>query len=156
MTKTSNYIINHEEMTITMTRDFAKRANIINSDEYRALVQFRKDFTDYTIKTQETKEARNKNTHKGLTLPVMKKYLETRDNAADALRAFELAKAYYKGQPAYYAKVKAWFFSNYKEDYLKYAPAATVAETTQSEEDTPLENPAPALNVDITPLNNAA
>lgn len=138
MKKTNAYTINHEAKTITITRDFAKRSGIINSDEYKLFVQFRTDYPEYKVLKRTADTNKSKNTYNGLTLEKMEKYLETRSNADEALAAFEAAKAYYKGQSAYYAKIKKWFLDNYKVDFEKYAPAAAI--------------PAPAGNTDITPL----
>lgn len=142
MKNTNAYTINHEDKTITITKAFAKSSGIINSDEYILFTQFRKDYPDYKIVQRTAKANKEKNTHKGLTLDNMEKYLSTRDNAADALKAFEMAKDYYKGYSAYYAKVKAWFLSNYKEEYENYAPAASIPVPTQSEEITAINNAA--------------
>ena len=153
--KKNTYTINHAEEKIIMTKEFAKKAGVIDSHEYRLFTQFRKDFPSYGIEERKATKNDNKITHKGLSLENMKKYLATRENAADALNAFELAKDYYKGQSAYYSKMKAWFLSNYKEDYDKYTPAAAVAESTPTEE-TATENPAPAPIVDTTTKEIAA
>lgn len=139
MKKTNATIINHEEKTITITKDFAKRANIINSDEYSALAQFRKDYPDYTIQKRTAAKNTNKNTHSGLTLAYMGRFIEMQDNAAAALEAFERVKYLNEGHPAYYAKVKAWFLAKYP-DYADFNP----------------DIPAPAQNTDVTPINTAA
>ena len=152
MTKT-NYIINHEEKTITMTSDFAKRANTIKSPEYIALVQFRKDFDGYTIKTKEIKKTTRKTTHKDLTIDFMAKCIKAIDPSPAALIEFESVKAFYKGQSGYYAKVKRWFLAKY-ENYDVHKPAAPA----QNEEETPLDiaAPAPAQIVEETSIDDFA
>ena len=123
MKKTNAYTIDHANNTITITREFAKRSAVIASEEYRVLSQLHKDFPEYTIQPRKANVDKNKKkTHVGLTLDFMKKYLERLNDPA-ALNEFESVKAYYKGHPAYYAKVKAWFLSKY-EDYDEYNPAA--------------------------------
>jgi hypothetical protein len=139
MKKTNDYIINHESKTITITRDFAKRSSVINSNEYRALTQFRKDYPDYTIKNRTATVTNSKTTHSGLTIPFMKKFIEKQDNAAAALKEFESVEKFFKGHPAYYSKVKAWFLSKYPK-YAEFIPA-----------------PAPsAENAEVTPIETAA
>ncbi|MDL2287924.1 hypothetical protein LJC32_00905 [Oscillospiraceae bacterium OttesenSCG-928-F05] len=123
MKKTTGYTINHETKTITITRDFAKRSGIINSDEYRALTQFRKDYSDYTIKNRTASTNKNKNTHNGLTIPFMRKFIGAQENATATLKEFDSVKSLYEEHPAYYSKVKAWFLSKYP-NYNKSNPAA--------------------------------
>lgn len=123
MKKVNSYIINHEEQSITITKDFAKRSGIINSEEYRILVQFRKDFPEYTIQHRTASSNKNKNTHNGLTVDFMKKYIGVQEHADTALKEFESVEMLYKGHPAYYAKVKAWFLSKYP-NYAEYNPTA--------------------------------
>jgi hypothetical protein len=122
MKKTTSYTIKHEDKTITITRDFAKHSGVINSDEYRALTQFRKDYPDYTIKNRTASTNKSKNTHNGLTIAFMERYLADKGNAA-ALDELERVKTLYTGYPAYYSKVKAWFLSKHS-DYAEYDFAA--------------------------------
>ena len=43
-----NYKIDFEKQTVTITKDFAERAENINSEEYNILMKVRKDFK-YTL-----------------------------------------------------------------------------------------------------------
>jgi hypothetical protein len=155
MKNMTNYTINHEDNTITMSGEFAKLANIINSDEYKALVQFRNDFPLYAIKTKEIAKTTCKTTHKDLTLDRMKQCIESQDNAAAALIEFESVKNWYKGQSGYYAKVKRWFLDKYP-NYDIYKPEKPA--DAQDEEVSPLApaEPAPAQIENTTPLDKAA
>jgi hypothetical protein len=142
MKKTTAYAINHEENTITLTRDFAKRSGIINSNEYRVLTQFRKDYPDYKIQKRTAAKNTNKDTHKGLTVEFMGKCLDKVENSAAEKAEFERVKTFYKGNSAYYAKVKAWFLAKYP-DYDPYAPAKPIeADNAQNAEVTTTETAA--------------
>lgn len=145
MKKTNTYTINHEKKTITITREFAKRSGILNSDEYNLFMQFRKDLPDYTIQKRTADKNTNKNTHKGLSIPFMEKCIAAMDNTA-AKEEFKRVKAFYNGHHAYYSKVKAWFLAKYP-DYDPYAPAPT--------EEVPTSESTPAENTDITSLAEA-
>ena len=148
MTNNKGIVIDPINGRITMTKGFAKLAGFIDTPQYRLFTKTRNENPDYTIEVKNAAKSVNKNTHKGLTVVFMDKVIALQENAADAKAEFKRVKDFYDGHPAYYSKIKAWFLSKYT-DYDLYAPA-------QSEEDTPLENPALALNVDITPLDNAA
>ena len=163
MKNVKNYSITHTNGNINgeiiLSRDFANRANIINSAEYTALVQFRKDFPEYAIRIRESKKPARKETHRGLTIDRMDKYIAWRGNVAD-VRAFANVKEYFKGDKGYYAKVKKWFLDNH-EDYKDFDPAMydpnAPALDNESGEDTPLDTrTAPALMVNNTNPANAA
>lgn len=138
MKKTNTYIIDHATKTIKITKDFAKRSGIIGSNEYHALVMFRRDFPDYEIRFRTAKVNKEKETYGGLTFEFMEKYLTSLNDPA-ALDGLKRVKEYYKGQPAYYAKVKKWFLSNYK-DYETFNPALATP-------DKPAESDKPAKPV---------
>ena len=152
MNKQANYTINHEGTgTITMTSEFAKLANTIGSNEYNALVQFRKDFPGYTIQTKAIAKTPRKTTHKDLTIDLMRTCIVAIDNNPAALFEFESVENFYKGQSGYYAKVKRWFLDKYP-NYDIYKPI----KPAQSKENTPLDPAAPAQITNTTPLDSAA
>ncbi|MDD4510009.1 MAG: hypothetical protein PHY23_03745 [Oscillospiraceae bacterium] len=112
---TSNYIINHEDKTITITKDYAKRSSVPGSKEFRELAKLHNTFADYDIQRRTAVIKADKNTHNGLTLAFMEKYISTLSNSEEALKEFEAVKAYYKDSNAYYGKVKAWFLANHND-----------------------------------------
>ena len=115
MKTTNSYKINHETKTITITKSFAIACSIINSKEYREFTSFKKDYPDYEVVRRTAKVRAKKQTHSGLTFNFMEKYLNTLENSAAAVKELEAVKAYYKGSPAYYAKVKNWFLTNHSD-----------------------------------------
>jgi len=149
MKNTNTYTINHEKKTITITREFAKRSGVINSEEYNLFMQFRKDLPDYKILKRTATKNTDKKTHKGLSIPFMEKCLAAMDNAADAKAEFKRVKEFYTGHPAYYSKVRAWFLDKYP-NYDIYAPTPT-----QDMEEAANENAAPIQN-DNVPLDLTA
>ena len=44
-----NYKIDFEKQTVTITKDFAERAENINSEEYNILMKVRKDFPNMKV-----------------------------------------------------------------------------------------------------------
>lgn len=125
-----DYIINHGEQTITITKAFAARAADISTREYRELTKLHKDFPDYTIQNRTAVIRADKATYKGLTLDEMEKYIkaqdEAQDNNGEGLKAFESIKEYHtpkgKAKPSY-PKVKAWFLKTYPDYDSKETPA---------------------------------
>lgn len=112
---TSNYIMKNDEKTITITKDYAKRSSVPGSKEFRELAKLHITFADYDIQRRTAVIRADKNTHNGLTIAFMEKYIQTLSNSEEALKQFEAVKAYYKNSTAYYGKVKAWFLANHND-----------------------------------------
>ena len=131
------YIINHGEQTITITKAFATRAADISTREYRELTKLHKDFPEYTIQNRTAVIRKVKATYKGLTLAEMGKYIKTQDeaknNSGEGLQKFEAIKAYHtptdKDKPSY-PKVKAWFLKTYP-NYGKEDDNTSQSQTTK-------------------------
>ena len=113
-----DYIINHGEQTITITKAFAARAADISTREYRELTKLHRDFPDYTIQHRTAVIRADKATCKGLTLDEMEKYIKAHDSSGEGVKAFEAIKVYHtptgKDKPSY-PKVKAWFLRSYPQ-----------------------------------------
>lgn len=120
-----DYIINHGEQTITITKAFAARAADVSTKEYRELTKLHKDFPDYTIQNRTAVIRTDKTTYKGLTLDEMEKYIAAQDNSGEGLKAFEAIKEYHtpkgKEKPSY-PRVKAWFLKTYPKYGSKETP----------------------------------
>lgn len=120
----NNYKVDYAKNTITITKDFAKKANIIDSVEYKILRKLQKDFPNFTITQRTATVSTTKKTHKGLTLDRMEKYIRTFEEASD-LKIFKKVKEYntdYRennsgelSEIINYGKVKAWFIGKYPE-----------------------------------------
>lgn len=117
------YRPDHENQSIILTKKFAKSAAIVGSKDYNILCRLRKDFPDYKIVVREiAKKEGKKNTHKNLTYPAMKAYIETTiaDDEAKkkALAEFESMKVLGKGQTCgAYLFVRDWFLKKYPNYY---------------------------------------
>ena len=110
---TATYTIDHANKTITITKSYSKRANQIGTKEFRELASLHKSYPDYAIQNRTAVVSNTKNTHGGLNLALMKKYLEHCSNSEEALKEFETIKTYYAGAKGYYGKVKSWFLNKY-------------------------------------------
>lgn len=127
--KKQTYTIDHEDKTITLTKDFAKKSSNPMTREFEELARLHKAYPDYEITLRTAHVSKSKDTGKGLTIEQMKKYLELRPDSVEALEEFERVQAYYgrevedKENPgkkivkAPYGKMKSWFLKKYKDDY---------------------------------------
>lgn len=116
--KNAGYIINHEDQTITITKDYAKRSSVPGSKEFRELTKLHATFPEYTIQRRTATITADKEKHNGLTVDRMADYIKAlvKDEGEQkkALDEFENAKSFYKDTKGYYGKMKAWFLKNYK------------------------------------------
>ena len=113
--KTIGYSIDHANKTITITKAFQMKANKPGTKEFRELAQLHKAYPDYDIIRRTATVSEDKQTHNGLSIDRMEKYIKVleKDNQEAALKEFASAKEFYKGQRAYYGKMKAWFLKKY-------------------------------------------
>lgn len=77
MKKTTGYSINHNNMTITLTKAYMEKSSVPGTKEFRELVQLHKSFPDYHIVRRTAEVKQNKETHKGLTYAMMERLSPT-------------------------------------------------------------------------------
>ena len=124
MNKNANYEINHLNETVIMTKSFYKAASVLNTPEYKELMEIRRQHPNYTLELRQIKKADDKKSYRNLTYDNMEifiKMIET-DEATrkERLVQLETIKGLSKVQPSPYAYVKTWFLTNYGEEYNKY------------------------------------
>jgi hypothetical protein len=129
----NNYRIDFAKNTITLTKDFANKANIINSKEYEILRQLQKDFPNLTIRNQTAKTNTKKESHKDLTFDRMELFIKTFDEAS--LPLYEEIRNYFdEATKKSYVQVKSWFLKRYPEYRMtEQAYEATMAIIEESE-----------------------
>ena len=136
--------------TLTMSAEFAKKVSVINSKEYRELLQFRRENPGLTVKKNTRKSSQT------LTYKDMKTRLQRLENSANYVEAFELVKKIAKGEKNPYAYVYNWFKSvmeavkTEKQNEKKAAAASTreedmkrLSELNIALKINPAANPAP-------------
>ena len=109
----SGYAVDHAKKTITLTKAYAKMANVPGTKEFDELASLYKAFPDYTIKMRTATKNENKEKHNGLSVDRMEWYIVSVDQDEKALAEFENAKKFYKGMNGYYGKMKKWFLAKY-------------------------------------------
>ena len=120
MTKNSRYEINHFQAKVILTKQFAKAASILNTPEYTALIQIRRENPDFTIELREIKKKEGKKSYRNLTYEHMEAYIITRDGKdSEARKEFEQVKKLSQVQAGPYAYVKSWFLKKYKDEFQK-------------------------------------
>ena len=119
--------LNYSEKKIEITTAEAKKASRFGTDEYKALVEARKDYNDFEVIVIKSSAKRTEGM-KGLTLAYMKDYIERNGSAEQAEQFNMLCNPSHDGltekrQP--YAKIKKWFLESFPEilDYSKSVEA---------------------------------
>ena len=98
--------VNYNEKTIEMTKSEAKAASLVGSDEYKALLEVRKEFPSYRV---TVKAIKTKNVFKGMDYDFMVKYIKKLENAEENLAAFNELK----DEGLTYGEIKKWFVKTF-------------------------------------------
>ena len=125
--------------TLTITAKFAKMMNDPQSDEYKLVQQFRKDFPNLTIAKKTHKSAThyttksgekfNCNQFKNLTYDRMEKFIKALPKSESYLREYTFVKDFASSiQTNGYTLVRKWFVAQFPEFrknplfYLSHSP----------------------------------
>ena len=117
--KKNAIIINIEDNTATVTKDFMKKSCIFGTEEYKIMRQFRAENPDIHVDVKKISRNSNKTTYKHLTYENIVVFIKTQDNASELLEGFETAKARSGIQSSPYRAVLAWFLKTFP-DYDSY------------------------------------
>jgi hypothetical protein len=137
--------------TLTITAKFAKMMNDPQSDEYKLVQQFRKDFPNLTIAKKTHKSATqyttksgekfNCNQFKNLTYDRMEKFIKALPKSESYLREYTFVKDFASAiQTNGYTLVRKWFVAQFPEFrknplfYLSHAPELVSGATFLEEE----------------------
>ena len=137
--------------TLTITAKFAKMMNDPQSDEYKLVQQFRKDFPNLTIAKKTHKSAThyttksgekfNCNQFKNLTYDRMEKFIKALPKSESYLREYTFVKDFSSAiQTNGYTLVRKWFVAQFPEFrknplfYLSHSPELVSGATFLEEE----------------------
>ena len=100
---------------ILMTREFEKRAQWANTEEYNALQRVRLDYPNFTVIGRTKKHYNSQGEFKGLTYSYMRKYIALHDKSGSIMNKFEEKMLIGECHKRPYPKVKAWFLEQFPE-----------------------------------------
>ena len=137
--------------TLTITAKFAKMMNDPQSDEYKLVQQFRKDFPNLTIAkkthksathyTTKSGEKYNCNQFKNLSYDRMEKFIKALPKSESYLREYTFVKDFASAiQTNGYTLVRKWFVAQFPEFrknplfYLSHSPELVSGATFLEEE----------------------
>lgn len=103
---------------IILTKKFYKAASILNSPEYKTMIQLRIENPGFEIVLKEIKKKEGKKSYRNLTYDNMCEYIITREGEkSDRVAEFNRVLALSKAQAGPYAYVKTWFLNIYGEEF---------------------------------------
>ena len=103
------FALDFENETIVCSKKALRAASNPTTAEYKALMKMKKLQPTFKVVAREIEKNENKNNYKGLTLTLIKNYIET-TNSKDVLMA-EFNKNNDEGG---YPQVKKWWCENFK------------------------------------------
>lgn len=112
----NGYAMNFATNTVTITKDFEKKAAQVNSIEYQIMKQLRSDFPNLHVALKAA--PKRKTSIARPTYDKMVKFLSAQTNAAILLNEFAEVRERSKAQENPYLYVREWFvtsFANYQE-----------------------------------------
>ena len=121
MKKSANYEINHIDESIIITKKFYKAASVLNSPEYKELMQARRDNPTFRIVLREIKKKVGKKSYRNLTYENMRAFITAKEQdetiRKERLEQLDKVIALSKIQPGPYAYVKVWFLDLYGDEF---------------------------------------
>ena len=114
------YKFDHINRRVIITREFNKKANVFDSNEYKTLQKLRKALPDYTVEFAAPHRKTSQKSH--MTLARMIAYIEKQPDKEDILADLEVVR-YPKDSinAAPFPVVKEWFFNRFP-NYGKMTP----------------------------------
>lgn len=107
-----NYKIDFANNTITITKEFERRAMNVNSKEYAILTKLKADFPNIHIIKNNYKR---RNSLSRPSYDKMVKYISCQKKSAELLEAFNQIREVAKSQENPYQYVRTWFFQNFAD-----------------------------------------
>ena len=116
---TNNYKIDFINNTIILNKKFAKEASRdINSEAYRTIRTLRADYPDFKFVEKTIEKKKGKKTYAKLTFEAMREHIILIDGeGSSVLSKYDYLMDFYKTHAGRYAKIKAWYLEQYKEEY---------------------------------------
>ena len=125
MNTRSVFTYDHPNKTILGSKTSLKKAGRPNTPEAEQLAAMMKQHPNYDVKEKEIKKNSSKNAYDGLTMALMKAYIEIQDNSTEMLeiydRVVEMATKQQKNKRKKYPLTKSWFTCVYKDFDVKKA-----------------------------------
>ena len=107
--------VKHENRTIVITKDYAKKSSNPNNKEFKELMELKKAYRDYTVVVRASIKRNSKTSR--ITLSNMKAYIKNHDSDGKIMSEFERIVKESNNSIEYsgFFGVKKWFLEQYSE-----------------------------------------
>ncbi|MBQ8003672.1 MAG: hypothetical protein IJ299_01060 [Oscillospiraceae bacterium] len=107
--------VKHENRTILITKDYAKKSSNPKSKEGMELMDFKKAYQDYSVVVRASRKRKSKISK--ITLANMEAYISKHDPTGSIMEAFENIVKESDNSIEYsgFFGVKKWFFEHYPD-----------------------------------------
>ena len=117
------------EKKIVMTKEFARKAAILGTEEYAKYMQLRVQYPSfsparYTIEPKASRESYSKLSYENMALLIAEWFPDNKE----VLDEYESIKRKAKAYAGSYGYVKHWFLDKYQEKYLAHKSTIAVNE----------------------------
>lgn len=109
--------IDHENKKIRLPKAFAKASGKYGSEEYRMLMEIKRDVPNYEVIVETTRK-KPKDNYKGLTYDYMERYIQKHNS--ELIEEFKILhgekedmNGLFKSRS--YSQIKKWFLTNFPE-----------------------------------------
>ena len=123
-TTRSLFVFDHVNKTIVASKSSLKKAGRPNTPEADLLASMMNQHPDYAVVEKEIKTNASKNAYDGLTMELMKSYIEIQSNAKEMLETYNRVVEMATKQKKKYPLTKSWFTGVYKNFNVKSAQEA--------------------------------
>ena len=107
--------VDHINRNVMISKAFAKASMLIDSEEYKALLNVRNSYSEYSIIQREIRRNPQKESYRGLTYAYMEHYILTHDKSGDVVQMYEEMSLRALCHSIRYAHIKKWFLEKYPE-----------------------------------------
>ena len=131
-TTRSLFVFDHVNKTIVASKSSLKKAGRPNTPEADLLASMMNQHPDYAVVEKEIKTNASKNAYDGLTMELMKAYIEIQNDAEEMIQVYNRVVKMATEQHKKYPLTKSWFVGVYKnfnvEDAQKAINAHLIAQ----------------------------
>ena len=113
-----NIVLDHTNLKIMMSKDFARRSANAESPEYRLLQAIKADYPMYHTSIGVIKKKENKESYRGLTYTYMERYIFIHGTKED-LEEYKNMRFLSECHSVRYPIIKQWFLTKYP-DVVRY------------------------------------
>lgn len=125
-------VIKYADGIIEMSREFAKYAAQVGSDEYILLQQTRRDYPNFRVVRKQIAKKKDKESYKGLTYEYMETYIKLHDDKEETnMKEYKEMRLLAACHSIRYPVIKKWFFQQFPE-VAKFGVVEAECEDTEA------------------------